>query len=167
MRERTKGTVDCRTARKRFEALDPAAERHLKDCARCAGEYRLFELGHTVLDLAATPEPVRPDEDFFRQLRARIARGPDRVAPTAAVTEDSWAAAIWLTARQIVPVMAMLLLLIIGATLLWSPSSEQNGEMALRPRERVLFSDMYDYPAPTPDDVLETLVSVEEKENGK
>jgi hypothetical protein len=27
----------------------------------------------------------------------------------------------------------------------------------------VMFSDMYDYPAPTRDDVLETLVAVEEK----
>jgi hypothetical protein len=33
----------------------------------------------------------------------------------------------------------------------------------LRPRERVMFSDMYDYPAPTRDDVLETLVAAEEK----
>jgi hypothetical protein len=39
--------------------------------------------------------------------------------------------------------------------------------MALRPGDRILFNDVYDYPAPTQDDVLESLVSVEEKENGQ
>jgi len=68
-----------------------------------------------------------------------------------------------LTARQLVPAMAVLLLLIIGATLLWNQPPSDASQAAVRPRERVMFSDYYDYPAPTRDDVLETLVAVEEK----
>ena len=81
---------------------------------------------------------------------------------------ESWATALLATARQLIPVMAVLLLLIIGATYMWSAEVAQGTDrVALRPRERVMFSDMYDYPAPTRDDVLETLVAAEEKENGK
>jgi len=61
--------------------------------------------------------------------------------------------------------------LMVGATLMWNgalPESNQvTSQAAVRPRERVVFPDMYDYPEPTRDDVLETLVAVEEKENGK
>ena len=67
--------------------------------------------------------------------------------------------------------MAVLLLLMVGATLLWNRPPTETGQLtsqaAVRPRERVVFPDMYDYPEPTRDDVLETLVAVEEKENGK
>jgi hypothetical protein len=105
-----------------------------------------------------------PDKDFFRGLRARIARGPE-LSPARA--EESWAAALLSTARQLVPAMAVLLLVILGATLLWNQPRPDTSEAALRPRERVVFSDIYDYPAPTRDDVLETLVAVEEKQNGK
>jgi hypothetical protein len=63
--------------------------------------------------------------------------------------------------------MAMLLALIIGATLLWNRTSTTTDQTALRPRDRILFNDIYDYPAPTQDDVLESLVAVEEKENGQ
>jgi hypothetical protein len=59
--------------------------------------------------------------------------------------------------------MAVLLLLIIGATLMWNQPLSETNQAAVRPRERVIFSDIYDYPAPTRDDVLETLVAVEEK----
>jgi len=57
----------------------------------------------------------------------------------------------------------VLLILIIGATLLWNQPVSDGSQAAVRPRERVMFSDYYDYPAPTRDDVLETLVAVEEK----
>jgi hypothetical protein len=124
----------------------------------------LFNLQRRALDLAASPEQVVPDKDFFRALRARIARGPE-LSPTRA--EESWAAALLLTARQLVPAMAVLLLVILGATLLWNQPRSATTEASLRPRERVVFSDIYDYPAPTRDDVLETLVAVEEKQNGK
>jgi hypothetical protein len=74
-----------------------------------------------------------------------------------------------------IPAMAMLLLLIIGATLLWrsapanwNSSPSPGGRVADIPRrERIVMPDLYDYPAPTADDVLETLVAVEEKKNGK
>ena len=170
----------CSQARKRFAALEEqgarlerssageraATQRHLQTCSRCAFEYRLFALQRSALDAAAAQEPVTPDEDFFRALRARIARGPD-VLPSRPL-DESWTAALLLTARQLIPAMAMLLLLIVGATLVWNqPSNNTNQAAALRPRERIMFSDMYDYPAPTSEDVLETLVAVEEKENGK
>jgi hypothetical protein len=167
--------LSCRQAQKRFAALGEhsfaaietsitdraATERHLQTCSRCALEYRVFALQRATLDAAAAPEPITPDEHFFRGLRARIARGPE-VSPAHPV-DESWAAALLLTARQLVPAMAVLLLLIVGATLLWNQPRFETSQAAVRPRERVVFSDMYDYPAPTRDDVLETLVAVEEK----
>lgn len=166
----------CRQARKRFAALDEgnaasmsmsvteraAANRHVQTCSRCALEYRLFALQRATLDAAAA-EPIAPDEDFFKALRERIARGPE-LYPSRRV-DESWAAALLVTARQLVPAMAVLLLLMVGATLFWRqpPALETSQAAAVRPRERVVFSDMYDYPAPTRDDVLETLVATEEK----
>jgi hypothetical protein len=185
-------TVACREARKRFVALAEqtgssriipireklsvtgraATERHLQTCARCALEYRLFALGRATLDAAASKETIVPDQHFFNALRARIARGEGSAGER---PDESWAAALLLTARQMIPAMAMLLLLIIGATLLWNTaptklnsSSASGGRVAEVPRkERIVMSDLYDYPAPTADDVLETLVAVEEKKNGK
>lgn len=170
--------LSCREVRKRFTLLHESAttpggmktggmkrggvEAHLGTCTRCAFEYRLFALQRATLDEAATAEPVRPDEQFFRALRARIARGPLALSPVRRA-EESWTAALLLTARQLVPAMAMLLLLIIGATLLWNQPLSDASQAAVRPRERVVFSDIYDYPAPTRDDVLETLVASEEK----
>jgi hypothetical protein len=169
--------VVCRQARKRFPGLDErnaastgvssaerdAINRHLQTCSRCTREYRLFALQRVTLEAAAA-EPLTPDEDFFRALRARIARGPELSRPR---PDESWAAALFVTARQLVPAMAVLLLLMVGATLLWNQAPSGGDQAALRPRDRVVFSDIYDYPAPTVDDVLETLVAVEEKENGK
>jgi hypothetical protein len=176
MNERTE--IHCREVRKNFLAITGrvpassgylrAAERHIETCEGCAREYRIFTLSRTVLDLAASPDPVRPDDAFFKGLRARIERGPEslgqRQGPAA---DESWSGALWLTARQLLPAMAMLLALIIGATLLWNRTSTNTNQMALRPGDRILFNDVYDYPAPTQDDVLESLVSVEEKENGQ
>ncbi|MEK6323404.1 MAG: hypothetical protein AABN33_17330 [Acidobacteriota bacterium] len=166
--------VVCRQAQKRFAALDErmgtvkisvtdraATEHHLQTCSRCAIEYRLFALQRATLDAAATPELITPDEYFFRALRARIARGPERSPSRPA--DESWAAALLVTSRQLLPAMAVLLLLMIGATLVWNQPPVDTSQAAVRPRERVMFSDMYDYPAPTRDDVLETLVAVEEK----
>ena len=172
--------INCRETRRRFRAMNDrraqsaglsgtdraATERHLQTCSRCAREYRLFEMGHAALDLAASNEPVRPDDDFFKALRAQIARGPVDDRPAQA-NDEPWSAAVFLTARQLIPAMAVLLLLIICATLLWRNAPTEKNMADLRPRERVLFNQLYDYPEPTPDDVLETLVAVEEKENAK
>lgn len=167
----SKKDISCRQARKQFAALsaspsvmdltEHAADRHLQACSRCALEYRLFNLQRATLDAAASSEPFTPDEDFFRLIRARIARGPE--LSTSRPSDESWSAAMLLTARQLVPAMAVLLLLIIGATLLWNQPPGDSSQATVRPRERVVFSDIYDYPAPTRDDVLETLVAVEEK----
>jgi predicted anti-sigma-YlaC factor YlaD len=165
----------CGQAQKRFAALDAhsrtglalsvtdraATENHIQKCSRCALEYRLFALQCAALDAAGTPEPIIPDEHFYKALRARIARGPDELSSRS--TDESWAAALLLTARQLFPVMAVLLLVMIGATFLWNRQPSDTSQAAVRPRERVMFSDMYDYPAPTRDDVLETLVAIEEK----
>ncbi len=167
--------IGCRQARKRFAALDEHAaaaaglnvgeraetSRHLETCSRCASEYRLFSLQRATIDAAAATEPVLPDENFFKAVRARIARGPELSQSRRA--DESWASALLLTARQLIPAMAALVLLIIGATLLWNQAPSDTNQTAVRPRERVVFSDIYDYPAPTRDDVLETLVAVEEK----
>jgi hypothetical protein len=162
--------LSCRQVRRRFASLRDGAtvpterqgiETHLQTCSRCALDYRLLALQRATLDAAASQEPITPDEQFFRGLRARIARGPALLPSRRA--EESWTAALLLTARQLVPAMAVLLLLIIGATLLWNQPLSDTSQAAVRPRERVMFSDYYDYPAPTRDDVLETLVAVEEK----
>jgi hypothetical protein len=167
-------SIVCREARKRFALLNErdgvstgisvteraATNRHLQTCSRCAMEYRLFALQRATLD-AAAGEPITPDENFFKGLRARIARGPEPVRSRP--FEDSWAAALFVTGRQLVPAMAVLLLLMVGATLLWNQVPSTADQAVLRPRDRVVFSDIYDYPAPTRDDVLETLVAVEEK----
>jgi len=190
-REMDRDTITCRQAHKRLSALAKAeatganhdlsatdrraTERHLETCARCALEYRILALSRTALDMAGSQEIITPDEDFFVALRARIARGPESAAERPAANGDeSWAAALLLTARQLIPAMAVLLLLIVGATLLSNrtslkPPIQGAGlvEADLRPRERVVFGDIYDYPAPTRDDVLQTLVMVEDKENGK
>jgi len=157
-------TLSCRQVRRRFALADKTdgIESHLRTCSKCALEYRLFALQRMTLDAAASPEVVGPDEQFFTALRARIARGPAALLPVRR-PEESWAAALLLTARQLVPAMAVLLLLIIGATLMWNQPLSETNQAAVRPRERVIFSDIYDYPAPTRDDVLETLVAVEEK----
>lgn len=174
MSERTQ--MNCRAVRKQFKAIasdeQSGAGRHIESCADCAREYRIYTLSRTLLDLAASPVPVRPDEAFFKGLRARIERGPESLSPRVSNGfDESWSGALWQTARQLIPAMAMLLLLIIGATALWSSASNSGEQVAggpsIRPRERVLFNDIYDYPAPTQDDVLETLVAVEETENGK
>ena len=179
-------TIVCRQARKCFPALieggrvvpireklsvteRAAAHRHLQTCERCAGEYRLFALSRTAIDTAAAAEVITPGEDFFKALRARIARGPERAVERA---DESWAAAMLLTARQLIPAMAMLLLIIIGATLAWNISESASSERPtasnqIPRRERIVFNDVYDVPAATADDVLETLVAVEEKENAK
>ena len=174
-------TINCRETRRRFRAMNErrapspetlsgpdraATERHLRTCPRCAREYRLFEMGLAALDLSAAPEPVRPGDDFLAALRAQIARGSADERPPQAVDEP-WSAAVFLTARQLIPAMAVLLLLIIGATFMWKSAPTEKNVADLRPRERVLFNQLYDYPEPTPDDVLETLVAVEEKENAK
>ena len=180
-------TIVCRQARKSFPALiegsrvvpireklsvteRAATHRHLQTCERCAGEYRLFALGRAAMDQAAAAEVITPGEDFFKALRARIARGPERAGLER--VDESWAAALLLTARQLIPAMAMLLLIIIGATLVWNiPESASNkrptASNQIPRRERIVFNDVYDVPAPTADDVLETLVAVEEKENAK
>lgn len=175
-----KQTIACRNARRRFPAFDEttaspaplagderaALAGHFQDCRKCAREYRIFALTRATLDAAATREAMIADDSYLRVLWARINRGLDQSQRRPG--EESWAAALLITARQLIPAMAMLLLLIIGATYLWSTEVTQGTDhVALRPRDRVMFSDMYEYPAPTQDDVLETLVAAEEKENGK
>ncbi len=177
-----KARVNCRQARKQFRRLDErgaiagareqlsaqeraALERHIQACAGCASEYRLYALGLAALNLVAAPEPVRPDEGFFKALRARIARGPETISPPQQ-QDESWAGALLVIARQMIPAMALLLILIVGATVLWNSSSKLNkpssASQAARSTERV-----NDFPEPTPDDVFESVVAVEERWDGK
>jgi hypothetical protein len=161
----TREKISCRKARRSFGSADEAVKRHRETCEACAKQYRLQTLTRAALDLAASPEEVRPGEDFFLALRERIARGPERIIQP--VADESWSAALWLTARQLIPAMAILLILIIGATMFFNNSAPETDQTSLRPRERVMFNDIYDYPEPTPDDVLQTMVAVEESENGR
>jgi hypothetical protein len=174
-------TIACRVVRRRLPALlatakdarvvpirqalsvteRAATERHLQTCERCAMEYRLLSLSRATLDAAAAPGPFAPDEDFFKAVRARINRGEAGIERA----DESWAAALFITARQLIPAMALLLLLIIGATFLWSSAPPKNG-LPLESRNNVL-PRLYDDAALSADDALDSLMAVEEKKNGK
>ncbi|MEN3332385.1 MAG: hypothetical protein V7641_1750 [Blastocatellia bacterium] len=172
-------TIACRVVRRRLPALlaakdarvvpirqalsateRAASERHLQTCARCAMEYRLLSLSRAAMDGAAAPEPVAPDEEFFKAVRARIHRGEASIERV----DESWAAALFITARQLIPAMALLLLLIISATFLWR-NVPPNGNAPLTGRNAL--PRLYDDPAPSADDALDSLMAVEEKKNGK
>jgi anti-sigma factor RsiW len=137
-----------------------ATERHMQTCERCAMEYRLLSLSRAVMDAAAAPEKITPDADFFKAVRARINRGEASIERA----DESWAAALFITARQLIPAMALLLLLIISATFLWR-SAPQKGDPGLQGRNAL--PRLYDDPAPSADDALDSLMAVEEKKNGK
>lgn len=166
MSNRIAEKLNCKQARKLFAPLtkDQVSEveqqlvaQHIESCPRCADEQRLTALYHTTLKLSGSPEVITPDEEFFIALRARIARGAEQFAPTPVAVEESWAAALLLTARQLIPAMALLLLLIFGATVLWSNSSRSSGQSA-----QSQISE------PTPYDSIDLSVIVaEERGNGR
>jgi hypothetical protein len=172
-------TIACRVARRRLPALlaatearevpggqalsvseRVATERHLQTCARCAMEHRLLSLSRAAFDAAAATEQITPDEDFFKAVRARIHRGEATIERP----DESWATALLITARQLIPVMALLLLLIISATFLWS-NAPLKGNPPLTGRNQL--PRLFDGPTPSADDALDSLMAVEEKKNGK
>src|SRR5437870_703368 len=82
--------LSCREVKRRFalqqksqsEGASIGNERealqfHLSNCNTCAKEHRLLSLTRTVLDLAASPEFIEPNKEFFVALKARIARGTE------------------------------------------------------------------------------------------
>jgi hypothetical protein len=172
-------TIACRVARRRLPAMLGAAkdarvvpirqalsvteraatERHLQTCERCGMEYRLLSLSRAAMDAAAA-EPITPDEDFFKAVRARLNRGEAGVERA----DESWTAALLITARQLIPAMALLLLLIISATLMWSNAPSKSGQPL---QGRNLLPRLYDEAAPSADDALDSLMAVEEKKDGK
>ncbi|HKV38920.1 MAG TPA: hypothetical protein VJX67_06880 [Blastocatellia bacterium] len=141
---------------------------HLKNCAKCEYEYRLFVLTQNVLYTAGSSEIIEPDQSWFLALSARIAREGDRLG-RARAGEEPWPTVVWETARQLIPVMAVLLLIIAGATILWGGVPKIQSQTSIRASDRVLFNnnEAEEYPQPTADDVLQTLVAVEERKNGK
>jgi len=172
-------TLACRVVRRRLPALfaardarvlpirqalsvteRAATERHLQTCERCAMEHRLLSLSRAALDAGAASEKIIPDEDFFKAVRARIQRGEAAFEHA----DESWAAALLITARQLIPAMALLLLLIISATFLWSGASLKR-DQGLQGRNQL--PRLFDDPAPSTDDALDSLMTVEEKKNGK
>src|SRR5215210_3844823 len=171
----------CRKARKQFPAAlerprraagtkdqlsvteRAALERHLLACKGCALEYRIYALGQATLDCAASVEAVTPDEDFYKALKARIARGPE-LAPSQQ-QDESWTVALFQTARHMIPAMAMLLLLILGATFLWNSSSTNLNSSPSSASQAFRSRDVNQ--EPTPDDFLESFVAVEERWDGK
>jgi hypothetical protein len=174
-----RNSIKCRAVRAQFFNLSESAgsklsapERsaltdHMNGCAACFRKYRLYALGRDVLRAAGSTEAIQPDKEFFTGLRARIARGPIEAVPARANVDESWAAALLLTTRQLIPAMAMLLALIIGATFFLGNGPQNSGEYALRPSDVLVLGDQYGYTEATTDDVLETLVAVEDRENGR
>lgn len=178
--KRGEETIGCRVARRRLPALlaakaarvvpirqalgageRAATERHLETCERCAAEYRVQALSRAAIDAAAAPEPIVPGEEFFKAVRARIHRGDTSIERA----DESWAVLLFVTARQLIPAMALLLLLIIGATFLWRSAPHK----ANRPAHGVAqtLPRLFDDPAPSDDEALESLMAIEEKQNGK
>jgi hypothetical protein len=143
------------------EDSDSRLRSHLSRCARCEGEARVQRLYRVILtgDSGTVGTAYAPDAAWFRGLSARIERenSPKSLAP-----EDSFAAIVSLVARQMVPVMVALILLIVGATLFWTRAPV--GQVNNYP---VLMNQVVEYPQPTSDDVLGTLLAVEDKKNGK
>jgi hypothetical protein len=139
-----------------------AFELHLSHCGDCAREYRLFSLTRTALDLAASPQVIEPGKDFYVALRARIARGNEVSATPRSSADESWSAALLVTARQLMPALAMLLLVIIGATLLWQQPTPPDGNGEAQYKVRGLTTgDMLD------SIVAEERIVAEEKVNDK
>jgi len=140
-----------------------AFEFHLSHCSNCAQEYRLLSLTHTVLDLGASPEVIEPNKDFFVAMKARIARGSEIPALTTRNNADESWSALWITARQLMPALAMLLLVIIGATLLWQqPISHDSNTEAQYKVRGLTTGDMLDRIV-----AEERIVSPEDKLNDK
>jgi hypothetical protein len=110
-------------------------------------------------DASTTGGAHIPDDAWFRGLRARIER---ENSPRFKGSEDSFAGIVSLVARQMVPVMLALVLLIVGATLIWSRAPLDQVK-----NDPVLMNQVVEYPQPTTDDVLGTLLAVEDKKNGK
>lgn len=173
-------TIACRVVRRRLPALvaakaarvvpirqgfsaaeRAATERHLQTCEPCTTEYHLLALSRAALDAAAAPEPIVPGEDFFKAVRARIHRGE---VPAVERADESWATMLLVTARQLIPAMALLLLLIISATFLWHGAPQK--ENPLR-HSTAQLPRLYDDPAPSADEELDNFMAVEEKKNGE
>jgi len=167
--------LTCRQARKRIRAQqalrpqeangdpdDSGLSAHLARCSECEGEARIARFYQIVLfgGAVAGLETECPDTAWFRGLRARIER-EDLVSPP--VAQDSFARTMSLVARQMAPVMIVLVLLIVGATLFWRGVPDQR----VASNDPVLMNQVVEYPQPTTDDVLGTLLAVEDKKNGK
>ena len=168
-------TLKCGDARKWFRAVEQgkapddvreAVRRHVAVCGRCAVEHRLNQLEQTVLDLAGAAQQLTPDEEFFKGLRARIARG-DSSVETRSGADQTWTGLMWVTARQVLPAMAILLLLIVGATLMWGSDGPVEEAQYRRPIDRLIVLPESENYQPSTDDVVESLVAIEEYANGR
>jgi hypothetical protein len=93
-------------------------------------------------------------------VRARLHRGE----PAIERADESWTAALFVTARQLIPAMALLLLLIIGATFLWSSVAPKGGQPLQSTNH---LPRLFDDPSPSVDDALDSVMAIEEKKNGK
>jgi hypothetical protein len=143
---------------------DGALDRHLDVCEGCAKRYELLRLEKRLL--RARPEIIAPGEDFFAALRSRIARDGFPPLRLAGKAEEPWSSMVWATARTLIPAMTMLLALIIGATVLWGDPPSPAASDVISPRDRLIFNEVYDY-QPTTEDVIESLVAIEERQNGR
>lgn len=144
------------------EAVESDLTAHLARCGKCESEARIARFYQLVLVGGATAGMATeaPDSAWFRGLRARIER-EDLASPQ--VVQESFTRTMSLVGRQMAPVMIVLVLLIVGATLFWRGVPDQR----VANNDPVLMNQVVEYPQPTTDDVLGTLLAVEDKKNGK
>jgi hypothetical protein len=167
--------LTCWQAKKRIRALQSPGPQgasgaavesdltaHLARCGKCESEARIARFYQLVLLGGATAGMATdaPDSSWFRGLRARIER-EELASPQ--VAQESFARTMSQVARQMAPVMIVLVLLIVGATLFWRGVPDQT----VASNDPVLMNQVVEYPQPTTDDVLGTLMAVEDKKNGK
>jgi len=166
--------LTCRQAKKKIRALQSPGPQgasgeaesdltaHLARCGKCESEARIARFYQLVLlgGAAAGMATEAPDTAWFRGLRARIER-EDLASPQ--VVQESFARTMSLVGRQMAPVMIVLVLLIVGATLFWRGVPDPR----VASNDPVLMNQVVEYPQPTTDDVLGTLLAVEDKKNGK
>ena len=170
--------VNCREARKQFSVLarggfrltdedgqGTPVENHIRSCSKCLDEYQLLALELTVVDLFGAAVTFQPEESFYYAVQNRIRREEYKASLP---SMDPWPTLLWGSAKQLIPAVSMLLLLIIGATLFWRTSSSNGNDQATNIEwSNLIAGEQYELSQPSLYDVAGTTAEKEENGNGR